>query len=100
MLLVNNGAMEISLSPNAELEALRKELEEARATLRMRDEYLNQVAHELRTPLTAIRGLVNMQYDGDYDDAAPDERKRLQHNLLLSVEQDKSSFPRDILMRG
>ncbi|MDE2717349.1 MAG: response regulator [Chloroflexota bacterium] len=39
-----------------EVESLRREIEELRARLAMRSEFLGMVSHELRTPLTTIKG--------------------------------------------
>ena len=39
-----------------EVESLKREIEELRARLAMRSEFLGMVSHELRTPLTTIKG--------------------------------------------
>lgn len=86
-------AKEALRAVNDELQQVNAELQEL---LDIKTDFIHAASHQLRTPLTAIRGLVNMQYDGDYDDATPDERKRLQRNLLISVER-LSTIVNDLL---
>ena len=86
-------AKEALRAVNDELQQVNAELQEL---LDIKTDFIHAASHQLRTPLTAIRGLVNMQYDGDYDDATPDERKHLQRNLLISVER-LSTIVNDLL---
>ncbi|EKD76485.1 MAG: hypothetical protein ACD_43C00094G0003 [uncultured bacterium] len=69
---------------NEELQQVNAELQEL---LNIKTDFIHAASHQLRTPLTAIRGLLTMDYEGDYDNATPEERKSLQRNVLTAVER-------------
>lgn len=69
---------------NAKLQETNRYLKEL---LQMRTEFLQIASHQLRTPLTAIRGLLACQYEGMYDDASKETRKKVQHDMLISAER-------------
>ena len=64
--------------------------------LTMKSEFLSIASHQLRTPLTAIRGLLAMQAQGDFDRLPPDELKRQQQNMLASANR-LSNIVNDLL---
>jgi len=55
--------------------------------LEVKTDFIQAASHQLRTPLTAIRGVLTMQYEGDYDDISDADRKILQYKLLQSVDR-------------
>ncbi len=55
--------------------------------LQMKTDFLHMASHQLRTPLTAIRGMLLMQYEGDYDHESIEKQKLVQKNVLVSVER-------------
>lgn len=64
--------------------------------LRMKSEFLSIASHQLRTPLTAIRGLLAMQAEGDFDKLPPEDLKRQQQNMLDSANR-LSNIVNDLL---
>jgi signal transduction histidine kinase len=56
---------------------------EARATERMKDQFVSLISHELRTPLTSILGYLELVLD-DEDQALTDEQRR----YLTTVERN------------
>lgn len=55
--------------------------------LEVKTDFISAASHQLRTPLTAIRGVLTMEYEGDYDTISDVERKALQGKLLQSVDR-------------
>lgn len=55
--------------------------------LQMKTDFLHMASHQLRTPLTAIRGMLLMLADGDYDHEPVEKQKQVQKNVLTSVER-------------
>ncbi len=64
--------------------------------LKMKSEFLSIASHQLRTPLTAIRGLLAMQAEGDFDKLPLEELKRQQENMLASANR-LSNIVNDLL---
>ncbi|MBW8767989.1 MAG: PAS domain S-box protein, partial [Geodermatophilales bacterium] len=59
------------------------DMTEARATERMKDQFVSLISHELRTPLTSIRGYLELVLD-DEDQQLTDEQRR----YLTTVERN------------
>jgi signal transduction histidine kinase len=70
--------------------SVRKEIK-ARETLQhlleQKTDFINMASHQLRSPLTAIRGLLTMLHDGDYDHDSPEKKKQVLKNALISSER-------------
>ena len=73
------------------LEKGNKELEDAnqrfKELLEMKNEFLHITSHQLRTPLTAIRGMIAMWYDGDFENLPKKEKKKMIKRILVSTER-------------
>ncbi|MDF1498722.1 MAG: ATP-binding protein [Patescibacteria group bacterium] len=55
--------------------------------LEVKNEFLHITSHQLRTPLTAIRGMISMWYDGDFDDLPKKEKRKMVKRILVSTER-------------
>lgn len=64
--------------------------------IKMKSEFLSIASHQLRTPLTAIRGLLAMQADGDFDKLPKEEVKNEQKHMLDSANR-LSNIVNDLL---
>ncbi len=64
--------------------------------LKMKSEFLQIASHQLRTPLSAIRGLLSMQADGDFDKLPKKEYKGQQLKMLESANR-LSNIVNDLL---
>ncbi len=64
--------------------------------IQMRSEFLTIASHQLRTPLTAIRGLLAMQAEGDFNGLSKAEVKNHQQNMLDSANR-LTSIVNDLL---
>jgi len=64
--------------------------------LKMKSEFLQIASHQLRTPLSAIRGLLSMQADGDFDKLPKIEYKGQQLKMLESSNR-LSNIVNDLL---
>lgn len=64
--------------------------------IKMKSEFLTIASHQLRTPLTAVRGLLAMQADGDFDNLSKTEVKTEQRHMLDSANR-LSSIVNDLL---
>lgn len=80
---------------NAELHrSLRENIEELTRTkdnlqevLTMKNDFLRIVSHQLRAPLTAVRGLVSMWRDGDFDHYAADKMKAVKERVGVNIDR-------------
>jgi PAS domain S-box-containing protein len=92
------------------------DMTEARATERMKDQFVSLISHELRTPLTSILGYLELVLD-DEDQALTDEQRRylttvernadrllrLVGDLLFTAQVDAGRFslqPHDVDLAG
>lgn len=64
--------------------------------IKMKSEFLQIASHQLRTPLSAIRGLLSMQADGDFDKLSKKEHKEQQKKMLESANR-LSNIVNDLL---
>ncbi|MCK5413233.1 MAG: hypothetical protein KAI57_02550 [Candidatus Pacebacteria bacterium] len=55
--------------------------------LEMKNEFLHITSHQLRTPLTAIRGMVSMWAEGDFDSLSEKEKKNMVKRILVSTDR-------------
>ncbi len=69
---------------NESLESANENLKEV---LEVKNEFLHITSHQLRTPLTAIRGMLSMWYEGDFDNLPESERKKILKRIYLSAER-------------
>jgi len=73
------------------IEKLNDRLKEANQHLKdlmtIKTEFLQIASHQLRTPLTSLRGLLEMQARGDFDEMDRGEQKGLRVKMLRSVNQ-------------
>ncbi|MCK5332611.1 hypothetical protein KAJ41_01970 [Candidatus Parcubacteria bacterium] len=69
---------------NNNLEIANTKLKEL---LEIKNEFLHITSHQLRTPLTAIRGMVSMWYDGDFDDLSAQEKNNMIKKILVSTDR-------------
>ncbi|MCK5491152.1 MAG: GAF domain-containing protein [Candidatus Pacebacteria bacterium] len=74
-----------------ELARLNNDLGKANINLKelleVKNEFLYITSHQLRTPLTAIRGMVAMWVDGDFDDLSEKETKKMINRILISTDR-------------
>jgi signal transduction histidine kinase len=74
-----------------ELSRLNENLKEANQKLeellKIKNEFLHITSHQLRTPLTAIRGMISMWYEGDFDNLSEKERKEIIKRICISTER-------------
>jgi len=64
--------------------------------IKMKSEFLQIASHQLRTPLSAIRGLLSMQADGDFEKLPKDQVKIQQRKMLESANR-LSNIVNDLL---
>jgi len=69
---------------NRKLESANENLKEL---LEMKNEFLHITSHQLRTPLTAIRGMLSMWYDGDFDNLSEAEKRDILKRIYMSTER-------------
>ncbi|WP_324276478.1 PAS domain-containing sensor histidine kinase [Blastococcus brunescens] len=92
------------------------DMTEARATERMKDQFVSLISHELRTPLTSILGYLELVLDEDGEPLTDEQRTylttvernadrllRLVGDLLFTAQVDAGRFsldPRDVELAG
>lgn len=69
---------------NANLQQANVRLEEL---LEIKNEFLHIASHQLRTPLTAIRGMISMWVEGDFDKMPEEQRKEMLRRIYVSTER-------------
>lgn len=74
-------------SLNKNIEELIRTKDNLEEILTMKNEFLRIVSHQLRTPLTAVRGLVSMWKDGDFDNLAPVKMSEVKTRVANNVER-------------
>ena len=67
--------------------SLKNANQKLKELLEVKNEFLHITSHQLRTPLTAIRGMISMWYDGDFDDLPEKEKRRMVKRILTSTER-------------
>ncbi len=68
----------------AELERTKSNLQEI---LTMKNDFLHIVSHQLRTPLTAVRGLISMWRDGDFDHYTANKMKAVKDRVSANADR-------------
>lgn len=68
-------------------ENLKHANENLKEAMEVKNEFLHITSHQLRTPLTAIRGMLSMWYEGDFDNLPESERKKILKRIYLSAER-------------
>jgi len=83
-----------------ELSRLNKNLKRTNAKLKefleLKDEFLHITSHQLRTPLTAIRGMISMWIEGDFDKLSKKQKDEMLQRIYNSTER-LNSLINDIL---
>ncbi|MBU3924693.1 hypothetical protein KJ854_02025, partial [Patescibacteria group bacterium] len=74
-------------SLNKNIEELIRTKDNLEETLTMKNEFLRIVSHQLRTPLTAVRGLISMWKDGDFDNLASVKMSEVKTRVANNVER-------------
>lgn len=69
---------------NISLKNANQKLEEL---LKMKNEFLHITSHQLRTPLTAIRGMISMWYEGNFDNLSKRKKREMLKNICVSAER-------------
>ncbi|MDD3191052.1 MAG: GAF domain-containing sensor histidine kinase, partial [Candidatus Pacebacteria bacterium] len=74
-----------------ELSKLNRSLKKANIKLKelleVKNEFLHITSHQLRTPLTAIRGMISMWIDGDFDKFSKTRRAEMLQRIYNSTER-------------
>ncbi len=68
-------------------ENLKHANENMKELIEMKNEFLHITSHQLRTPLTAIRGMLSMWVEGDYDNMTEEKKKEMMQRIYLSTER-------------
>ncbi len=75
-------------------ETLNKNIEELTRTknnleeiLTMKNDFLHIISHQLRTPLTAVRGLISMWHDGDFDHYTADKMRGIKDRIQANADR-------------
>lgn len=55
--------------------------------LEMKNDFLHITSHQLRTPMTAIRGMISMWIDGDFDKLSKAKKKEMLGRIYSSTER-------------
>jgi len=74
-----------------ELSRLNLDLQKANVKLKelleMKNDFLHITSHQLRTPLTAIRGMISMWIEGDFDKMSKEKRGEMLNRIYASAER-------------
>ena len=74
-----------------ELSKLNRNLKGANIKLKelleMKNDFLHITSHQLRTPMTAIRGMISMWIDGDFDKLSKSKKKEMLGRIYSSTER-------------
>ncbi len=93
-------SIQIEIKKKEDLQKLANRLEAANVELKRLDQakstFLNISSHQLRTPISVIKGVASMLFEGDLENAPPEERKRFYQSILLK-SQKLESIIHDIL---
>jgi signal transduction histidine kinase len=68
-------------------QTLEKKNTQLQELVDLKTEFIGIASHQLRTPLTVLRGLLDMQYNGDLKDLPEKRQRELQHNMLVSASR-------------
>ncbi|MBU4368498.1 GAF domain-containing sensor histidine kinase [Patescibacteria group bacterium] len=74
-------------SLNKNIEELTRTKDNLEEILTMKNEFLRIVSHQLRTPLTAVRGLISMWKDGDFDNLASVKMSEVKTRVANNIER-------------
>lgn len=79
------------MASNARLEKLTVQLKQANQHLKelmdIKTEFLHIASHQLRTPLTGLRGYLEMQANGEFDNIEAKKRHDLHRDMLNAANQ-------------
>lgn len=75
---------------------LRQANQHLKELMDIKTEFLHIASHQLRTPLTGLRGYLEMQAEGEFDQMAAEERRKLQKDMLNAANQ-LNSIVNDLL---
>lgn len=68
-------------------QALKAANEKLSELMEMKTEFLQIASHQLRAPLTSLRGLVQMEASGYFNDLPEEKRAELRQHMLVSVDR-------------
>jgi signal transduction histidine kinase len=68
-------------------QALKAANEKLSELMEMKTEFLQIASHQLRAPLTSLRGLVQMEASGYFNDLPEEKRTQLRQQMLISVDR-------------
>lgn len=80
---IETQMLEVEKLNNA-LNAANKELSEL---WNIKSDFLRIASHQLRTPLTAVRGMMSMWLNGDFDNLPDHKKKEMINRIASSVER-------------
>ncbi|MCK4592351.1 hypothetical protein KAT63_02830 [Candidatus Parcubacteria bacterium] len=72
---------------NKNIEELTCAKNNLKEMLSIKNEFLHITSHQLRTPLTAIRGMLSMWYEGDFEDLSKKEKRKMLKRILVSTDR-------------
>lgn len=58
-----------------------------RKLFQVKNEFLNLISHQLRTPLTALKGLISLWIEDDYETQSQAEQTKIKERIKLSIDR-------------
>lgn len=78
------------------VDLLSKANQHLKELMDIKTEFLHIASHQLRTPLTGLRGYLEMQAEGEFNNMQPEERHKL-HKDMLNAANQLNSIVNDLL---
>ncbi len=66
---------------------LKRANQKLKELIEMKNEFLHITSHQLRTPLTAIRGMISMWYEGNFNHLSKKKKREMLKNICISTER-------------